>query len=333
MNETLDSTQSLHAQRASVPRIVAVASGKGGVGKSVFVANLGLALAGAGHRVLLVDTDLEGSNLHTLLGVERPNRGLLDYASHRQIDLEKLVVTTDRANLHWIAGTPSGLAVASSEPLDTKRLLLGLRRFPADWVLLDLPSGARARCLELFLGADEAIVMLTPVPTAVENTHQFLRAAYFGRIWQAMQTTPIRALISSVLEGSDERGLRSPLELLSEVERIDREEGRRFRETARRFSAKLLVNRVRTAEEIKLGFSMRCVCRKYFGSPVEYLGYVNADPLVGVCVAQGRPVVEAHPRSDAAIYVRRIAQKLCAEAGFAAREGELEEARVGGFEP
>jgi len=121
--------------------------------------------------------------------------------------------------------------------------------------------------------------------------------------------------------------------LLSEIERIDREEGRRFQEAARRFSPKLLVNRVRTAEEIKLGFSMRCVCRKYFGSAVEYLGYVNADPLVGVCVAQGRPVVEAHPRSDAAIYVRRIAQKLCAEAGFAPRQAEPEETRFGGFAP
>ena len=46
-------------------KILPIASGKGGVGKSVLVANLGISLASFGQRTVLVDLDLGGSNLHT----------------------------------------------------------------------------------------------------------------------------------------------------------------------------------------------------------------------------------------------------------------------------
>ena len=51
-------------------RIIAVGGGKGGVGKSVLAANLGIYLAQLGKHVVLLDADLGGANLHTFLGVE-----------------------------------------------------------------------------------------------------------------------------------------------------------------------------------------------------------------------------------------------------------------------
>src|SRR5512134_4067696 len=58
------------------PRIWAVGGGKGGVGKSVVAASLAAAMAGTGRRCALIDVDLGGANLHTLLGVSRPRRTL-----------------------------------------------------------------------------------------------------------------------------------------------------------------------------------------------------------------------------------------------------------------
>ena len=54
------------------PRLIPFGGGKGGVGKTFLAANLATTLAKAGHRVVAVDTDLEGANLHTALGVPRP---------------------------------------------------------------------------------------------------------------------------------------------------------------------------------------------------------------------------------------------------------------------
>jgi MinD-like ATPase involved in chromosome partitioning or flagellar assembly len=73
------------------------------------------------------------------------------------------------------------------------------------------------------------------------------------------------------------------------------------------------VNGVRVVEDIRLGFAVRSVCRKYFGLEAEYLGYVNDDEAVRKAVRARRPVVDSHPRSDAAVYLTRIARKLGAE--------------------
>src|SRR3990172_6220413 len=56
----------------SAPRLIALGGGKGGVGKTFLAANLAASLARAGARVVAVDTDVEGANLHTWLGVASP---------------------------------------------------------------------------------------------------------------------------------------------------------------------------------------------------------------------------------------------------------------------
>ena len=61
---------------------------------------------------------------------------------------------------------------------------------------------------------------------------------------------------------------------------------------------------------VKLGFAVCSVCRKYFGIDAEYLGYVNYDEAVRRSVSARRPVVDGEADSDAAIYLQRIARKL-----------------------
>ena len=59
--------------------IIPIAGGKGGVGKSLFVANLAIALAEAGHSTVAVDMDMGSSNLHTYLGLNNLNPGIGDF--------------------------------------------------------------------------------------------------------------------------------------------------------------------------------------------------------------------------------------------------------------
>ena len=98
-------------QRAGA-RVIPFGGGKGGVGKTFLVANLATALARQGHRVVAVDGDLEGANLHTCLGVPRPRASLADYVAHREEDLQKLLLDTHLPNLALIAATRSHLGSA-----------------------------------------------------------------------------------------------------------------------------------------------------------------------------------------------------------------------------
>ena len=78
----------------------------------------------------------------------------------------------------------------------------------------------------------------------------------------------------------------------------------------RTFRPKIIVNEVRTAEDVKLGFAISSVCRKYFGIEAEYLGYVNHDEAARRSVLLRRPLVASQEGADAAIYLQRIARKI-----------------------
>jgi flagellar biosynthesis protein FlhG len=133
----------------------------------------------------------------------------------------------------------------------------------------------------------------------------------------------VREVVALAMDERNERGIRTPLDLLREVRAIDPAEGARFVETMRAFRPRLVVNEARTAEDVKLGFSVRSVCRKFFGIEAEYLGYVNHDEAARRSVRSRRPVVDAAPRSDAAIYIERVARKLVAGLGRSgAAEGD-----------
>lgn len=290
--------------------MLSIGGGKGGVGKTFVAANLAVALARLGKRVVAVDCDLEGANLHTSLGVRTPPTSLADFVAQREDDLGKLLVDTSVPGLQLIAGTHAHLGDAQPNHLRRVRLMRALRRLDADFVIVDLGAGTHSSVLDYFLVGGEGLVVLQPEPTSVENAYTFLRAAFYRRMRLAMVGHGVRKLVTEAMDQRNERGIRNPIDLLREIESIDAEEGARFVETMRAFRPRLIVNGVRTAEDVKLGFAVGSVCRKYFGIEAEYLGYVNYDEAARRSVSERRPVVDCEAGSDAAIYLQRIARKL-----------------------
>jgi flagellar biosynthesis protein FlhG len=298
--------------------MIALGGGKGGVGKTFLAANLAAILARGGARVVAVDTDVEGANLHTWLGVDAPRASLADFVAGRVADPLDLVVATPVENLGLIAGTHGDLAASQPEPARRIELLQRLRRLPCDFVVVDCGAGAHAATIDYFLVGDDGVLVLHPEPTSLENTYGFLRAACYRRVHLVMQKHDVRERVREAMDPRNARGIRSPLDLLREVEAMDPEEGRRFARSMRAFRPRIVVNEVESAEEIKLGFSVRSVCRRFFGIEADYVGYVNRDPAVREAVLARRPLVEVRPKSDAAVYLQRIAAKL---GGAARRDG------------
>jgi flagellar biosynthesis protein FlhG len=293
--------------------VIPFGGGKGGVGKTFLVANLATALARQGHRVVAVDGDLEGANLHTCLGIQHPRASLADYVAHREDDLQKLLLDTHLPNLSLIAATRSHLG--SAQPSHSRRvqLLRALRALPVEFVLLDLGAGLHPAVMDYFMVGADGVVVISPEPTSVENAYAFVRAAFYRRLRLAMVSHDVRRLVTLAMDERNERGIRTPIDLLREIQSLDASEGARFVETMRAFRPRIVVNEVRSADDVKLGFSVASVCRKYFGVDAEYIGYVNHDEAARRSVLSRQPLVEAHPRSDAARYIVRVARKLAGE--------------------
>src|SRR6185295_6844890 len=96
--------------------IVAFGGGKGGVGKSLLCANVGIYLAQLGKRVVLLDADLGGANLHTFVGIDRPAVTLGAFFGRRVARIEEVVVPTRVANLGLLSGEGEPLGAANSRP-------------------------------------------------------------------------------------------------------------------------------------------------------------------------------------------------------------------------
>src|SRR5690348_4004168 len=164
------------------PRVVAIAGGKGGVGKSLVAANVGIFLATLNKRVILVDGALGAPNLHIFAGIPRPSRTLAEALVPGGPPLADLAVTTYVPGVRLIAGAFDPPSMADLSRAQVAVIAEQLRGLPADWVVVDLGPGVASATLELFLAADLGLLVAVPDPTAIELMHRFVRAAFLRRL-------------------------------------------------------------------------------------------------------------------------------------------------------
>lgn len=153
---------------------LAIASGKGGVGKSHIALSLGMAFADQGRRVLLVDGDMGLANLHILCG-KHPERDLSDVLSGRCTPAEALLSLEDRLDLLPAA---SGIASLSNLPReDVARLGRALEHLEseADLLVVDTGAGIGDTTLNLVLASDRLLLVTTPEPTAQADAYALLK--------------------------------------------------------------------------------------------------------------------------------------------------------------
>lgn len=297
----------------SVPRrrdIVAVGGGKGGIGKSLLSANLGVYLAGLGRKVVLIDADLGGANLHTCLGVTPPQRTLSDFVTRRVLSFEEVVCQTPIAGLGLVSGALDELGAANPKYTQKLRLLREITRLDVDHVIIDLGGGTGFNILDFFLVADHGILTVVPEPTSIENAYRFIKAAYYRRLKNLEMSWNLRPLVEEATRERAEGGLKTPVDLVNYVAARDPEGGERLRAELERFPLKLVVNQTRNDEERHLGEAISHACRKYFGISMEFLGTIPYDDAVWRSVRRRRPLVLESPESAASRGIQAVATAL-----------------------
>jgi len=160
-------------------RVLAVASGKGGVGKTNVAVNVAIGLAVAGRRVLVVDADVGLANVDLVLG-RRPRTHLGHVlAGHAPLEA---VVQDGPAGIHWVAGASHLADMAAMAGPQRAALAEGLAAMERahDFLILDLPAGIGPGVLPLVREADEVLLVTTPEPPAVMDAYSLLKAAQTG---------------------------------------------------------------------------------------------------------------------------------------------------------
>ena len=288
-------------------RIIAVGGGKGGAGKSLLAANIAIYMATLSKRVVLLDADLGGANLHTFVGVERPHVTLGDLFEQRVAKVEDVVVDTAIPGLGLVSGEGDPSWTANPRPAQKFRLLEQVQKLDVDVVVVDLGAGSGFNTLDFFLLADVGVLVVLPEPTSVENTYRFVKSAFLRRLKRAGLDKAL-ALCGDRFEG----GVPAPYDLYMAARESDPALAERLLAEMQAFRPRIVVNQARARSDLDLGPALVMAARRRLGITLDYLGHLEHDDAVWLAVRKRRPLLVEHPESRVAKGIERVTRRLIA---------------------
>ena len=294
------------------PRIWAVGGGKGGVGKSLVSVLLAMELAQQNQKTILIDADLGGANLHTLMGIKSPSRTLNDFVTRRFGTMEEICISTSIKDLQIICGASEILSFANPQYAQKNKIVQSLTRLPADHVVLDLGAGTSYNVLDFFLIADHPIVVVTPQPISIQNAYGFVRNAVFRKLSRmAAQHTYLQKLISKAMDPKNENQMHTIMDLFEAVDAsYSNDVMCQLQATIAKISPWIITNVARDERDHNAGRIIQLVAEKYLTVNVRTLGTIHYDPKVEELVSQMVSIAElpsnSRARSNAAELVQRL---------------------------
>ena len=165
----------LYFDVAENTRVIAITSGKGGVGKTSLAVNLAVALQLAGQKVLLIDSDIGMANVNLLMG-SVTNRSLIDLLNE-DVELED-VIEDGVAGVKYISGVAAIEAALSLNRAEQRKLHKKLGRCSdlANIIIIDTGAGLNRNVIEFILASEEVLLITTPEPTALADAYAVIKA-------------------------------------------------------------------------------------------------------------------------------------------------------------
>lgn len=247
------------AQELKYTRVIVVASGKGGVGKSTLALNIALSICNQGKKVILMDADLGMANIDIMLGLV-PKYNIYHMIQGKKT-LEDITINGP-GGLNIIPGGSGISELANLEESNLKRLLVELGKLDGefDYMIIDTGAGISNKVTSFLLSADDVIFVTTPEPTSITDAY---------------------GMVKTIARKSAGKTLY------------------------------LIINRVKgNTEGVMVAEKFKLVCERFLDLPIDVLGHVINEPLVGEGIRSQRAFIELYPRSQAAKNINSIASTL-----------------------
>lgn len=180
-------------------QVVTVTSGKGGVGKTTTSANLGIALASLGQKVVCIDSDIGLRNLDVVMGLE--NRIVYDLvdAVEQRCRLTQAMIRDKRFETLYLIPAAQTRDKTAISPSDMVRLCDQLRS-EVDWVIIDSPAGIERGFRNALAPSDQVLVITNPEVSAVRDADRII-----GLV-EAEEKGPARLIINRINPAMVKRG-------------------------------------------------------------------------------------------------------------------------------
>ncbi len=298
--------------------IIAIGGAKGGIGKSVFCANLGVYFSKRRHRTILVDLDLGGANLHLFLGLWSLEHRLQDFLDKKCDSIGAVLVETPHGP--HIAGGGGGKLGAAHIPFVQKlKLIRALRSLAADYTLIDLGGDTTFNSLDYFLAADLQIILTTCDPASYLDAYNFIKMTLYRRLMRIFGPenqlddrekhrnpallAKIETFVNSGLSGASAR-IES---LLEDISKHHSEHLNMVLEVLDRLRPHVVLNMVSdftAAEQMAERFLK--VSKRMLSLKLNYLGGIPYKEDIKQCTLDLVPHVVRHPKGTLCEFFDRI---------------------------
>jgi flagellar biosynthesis protein FlhG len=299
---------------ASGVQLWSIGGGKGGIGKSLVTLGLGVSLARLGKRVILIDGDLGGANLHTLMGVRYPHVSLEHFLTKKVARLEDTIIETSVEGIGLICGADNLLGSANPSYDQKMRLLKEIEALPAEYVLMDLGAGTSFNTLDFFNFAGGKITLFTSQAPSLVNAYGFIKSALYRKLFLHFAgDDEVLQLIYRGGGAGGEHGIHSMQDLLNHFEAADPERHARMNQVLRDFHLFLVINMVKSTADLKYAEIIGSLCQDSLCIQPEIIGHVPFDSAVEPSISQMMPFPLYHKKSRAMAGLDQAALRLVKE--------------------
>lgn len=300
------------ANEKDTPTVWAVGGGKGGVGKSVISTLIAFWLSRSGKSTVLMDMDLGGANVHTLMGIRNPSRTLNDFVSKKVKSLDDVCIASEVDGLRLIVGAGEILSLANPKFAQKIKIIRAVYGLDADHVILDLGAGASFNILDFFLTAEKQISVVTPQPTSIQNAYAFLRSAVYRRLSQLTSRDPsLMTLVQTAMNPKNELQMRTIKELCQVIEEL---EGAGSVEALKKEIARIrplvVTNMVRDPNDKNAGRIVQLVAEKYLTIQADAACAVSYDRQVERMISEMTPLVQLNRSSRVFADIHDICNRM-----------------------
>ena len=291
------------------PEIWTIGGGKGGTGKSFIISSMGNCLALRDKKVVLIDADLGGANLHTFLGIDKPRISLTDFFENKT-PLTDLIVDSGIKNMGLLVGAIHSLSPDGIKHTQKLKLFRHIRQLNADYILIDLGAGSHFNTIDTFLLADKMIVVILPEITAIENLYYFLKNAFFRQLINSFVGYGLKDVVQNTWKNRREYDIKNLNQLIDYLKGLSKTIENIINNELSNFRTHIILNRISSNQEIMIGNSVKSICKKYFGLNANYVGYIENDAIISRCINKRQPYIRTYPASRCAKEIERLTENI-----------------------
>jgi flagellar biosynthesis protein FlhG len=291
-----------------------IGGGKGGIGKSLVTLGLGVSLARLGKKVILIDGDLGGANLHTLMGIRYPHVTLDHFLTKKIARLEDTVIETAVEGIGLICGADDLLGSANPTYAQKIRLLNQMEELPAQYVLLDLGAGTSFNILDIFNYCGGKIALFTSQATSLQNAYGFIKSALYRKLSRDFaKDDEVLQLLYQGGEAESENSIHSISDLLNHFKDTKPEKHDRLAQALNDFHLFLVINMAKSHADLKSPEIIQSVCRDFLHIKTDIMGHVPFDSGIETAIRKMMPFPLHQKKSKAMKGLDQIALTLVKE--------------------